>query len=183
PHQGVLRRDRSADDDAIARALELTHCTELAARPMDELSGGQRQRAWVAVALAQDSDILLLDEPTTYLDLAHQVELLDLFHQLNATRGTTIVMVLHELNLAARYADHLLVMAGGRSGAEGPPARVLTSEVVLEAFGLEARVVPDPVSETPLVVPIGRFHRPPGAGLPEPHLTVPAAPTHSRETP
>src|SRR5699024_4619635 len=135
PHQGVLRRDRRADDDAIARALELTDCTALAARPMDELSGGQRQRAWVAVALAQDSDILLLDEPTTYLDLAHQVELLDLFHQLNATRGTTIVMVLHELNLAARYVDHLVVMAGGRIVAEGPPAHVLTSEVVLEAFG------------------------------------------------
>src|SRR5699024_5644898 len=177
PHQGVLRRDRAADEATIARALELTRTTDLADRPMDELSGGQRQRAWVAVALAQDSDILLLDEPTTYLDLAHQVELLDLFHQLNSTRSTTIVMVLHELNLAARYADHLVVMSEGRIVAEGPPARVLTSEVVRESFALEAQVVPDPVSATPLVVPIGRFHRPPDAPshvLTEPDSIVPA---------
>ncbi|MPV50728.1 ATP-binding cassette domain-containing protein [Pseudactinotalea sp. HY160] len=166
PHQGVLRRDRRTDEAAVALALELTQCAGLAGRAMDELSGGQRQRAWVAVALAQDPDILLLDEPTTYLDLAHQVELLDLFHQLNRARGTTIVMVLHELNLAARYADHLVVMAGGRIAAEGPPERVLTSEVVRDAFALESRVVPDPISGTPLVVPIGRFHRPPAAPQP-----------------
>jgi iron complex transport system ATP-binding protein len=131
---------------------------ELADRGVDELSGGQRQRVWIAMVLAQQPEIMLLDEPTTYLDVTHQLELLDLLTALNRERGTTIVMVLHELNLAARYADHLVVMSGGRVVAEGAPAEVLTRETVREAFGLRAEVVDDPVSGGPLIVPIGRFH-------------------------
>jgi iron complex transport system ATP-binding protein len=140
------------------RALEATGTADLADRPVAELSGGQRQRVWIAMVLAQETDVVLLDEPTTYLDVAHQVELLDLLRDLNHDRGTTVVMVLHELNLAARYADHLVVMSAGRVVGQGEPSRVLTEEAVRGAFGLEARVVPDPVSGTPLVVPVGR-HR------------------------
>ncbi len=143
----------------MADALELTGTLDLAERSVDELSGGQRQRVWVAMALAQRTDLLLLDEPTTYLDLAHQVELLDVLRDLNAARGTTIVMVLHELALAARYADHLVAMQDGRVVAEGTPAQVVTPEVVRQVFDLECRVIDDPVSHTPLVVPVGRHHR------------------------
>jgi iron complex transport system ATP-binding protein len=156
PHQGRLRRRSVADEHAVARALELTDTVELAGRVVDELSGGQRQRVWLAMALAQDPDLLLLDEPTTYLDLAHQVEVLDLLTDLNRQRGTTVVMVLHDLNLAARYADHLVAMRDGRVVAEGPPAEVVTGRLVHDVFGLECRVIPDPVCGTPLVVPAGR---------------------------
>jgi iron complex transport system ATP-binding protein len=158
PHQGRFQRWGAADEAAVARALEVTGTLDLADRVVDELSGGQRQRVWIAMALAQETDLLLLDEPTTYLDVAHQVEVLDLLHDLNATRGTTVVMVLHELNLAARYADHLVAMADGRIVAEGPPREVITQERVTEVFGMQCRVVEDPVSGTPLVVPIGRHH-------------------------
>jgi len=159
PHTGALRRWSTEDDTAVAEALALTGTTELAERAVDELSGGQRQRVWVAMALAQDTDLLLLDEPTTYLDVAHQMELLELLRDLNATRGTTIVMVLHELNLAARFADHLVAMCEGRIVASGTPGEVLTEETVREVFGLPCRVIPDPVSGTPLVVPLGRQPR------------------------
>lgn len=155
PHRGPLSRWTSADDAAVAQALELTHTADLAARPVDELSGGQRQRVWVALALAQQPDVLLLDEPTTYLDLAHQIELLDLFADL-VERGTTVAMVLHDLNLACRYADHLIAMRAGRVLAAGPPAEVVTAGLVEEVFGLACRVVPDPVTATPMVVPLGR---------------------------
>ncbi len=158
PHQGWFGRHRSDDDAVVMRALEATGVADLADRPVAELSGGQRQRVWIAMVLAQETDVVLLDEPTTYLDVAHQVELLDLLRDLNHDRGTTVVMVLHELNLAARYADHLVVMSAGRVVAQGEPSHVLTEDAVLSAFGLEARVVPDPVSGTPLVVPVGR-HR------------------------
>ncbi|GAA1738385.1 ABC transporter ATP-binding protein [Isoptericola hypogeus] len=158
PHQGWFGRHRSDDDAVVLRALESTGTADLADRPVAELSGGQRQRVWIAMVLAQETDIVLLDEPTTYLDVAHQVELLDLLAELNHTRGTTVVMVLHELNLAARYADHLVVMSAGKVVGQGEPSAVLTEESVRDAFGLEARVVPDPVSGTPLVVPVGR-HR------------------------
>ena len=158
PHQGWLRQWTSADDDIVAGAMAATDTLGLAGRRMEELSGGQRQRVWIAMALAQDPDILLLDEPTTFLDVTHQVEVLDLLLELNRTRGTTVVMVLHDLNLAARYADHLVVMRAGRIIANGAPAQTLTAGVVLEAFGLEALVVDDPVCGSPLVVPIGRFH-------------------------
>jgi len=157
PHQGAFRRWSSTDADAVAAALALTDTHELAGRRVEELSGGQRQRVWVAMMLAQDPRIMLLDEPTTYLDIAHQVDLLDLLAELNATRGTTVVMVLHDLNLAARYAHHLVVMAEGRLLREGPPAEVLDVDCVREAFGLESRVIADPVTGCPLVVPVGRY--------------------------
>jgi iron complex transport system ATP-binding protein len=158
PHQGWFGRHSSDDDQVVAEALAATGVADLADRPIDELSGGQRQRVWIAMVLAQKTDVVLLDEPTTFLDVTHQLELLDLLTSLNRERGTTVVMVLHELNLAARYADHLVVMSAGRIVAEGAPRQVLTSEIVQRAFGLEARVIPDPVSGSPMVVPIGRFH-------------------------
>ncbi|WP_081710187.1 ABC transporter ATP-binding protein [Arthrobacter sp. 35W] len=159
PHQGWFRQWSSEDDDAVAAALEATGTLELATRSIDELSGGQRQRVWIAMALAQQTDILLLDEPTTYLDLAHQVEVLDLVAELNAARGTTVAIVLHDLNLAARYGDHLIAMKSGRIIAQGDPADVLDAALVQEVFGLESLVVADPVSGTPLVVPLGRAGR------------------------
>ena len=145
--------------EAVAEALTLTDTLGLADRVVDELSGGQRQRVWIAMALAQGTDLLLLDEPTTYLDVAHQLEMLDLLAELNARRGTTIVMVLHDLNLSARYADHLVALRGGTVVAEGTPREVVTEEVVREVFGLDNRVIDDPVSHTPLVVPVGRHQK------------------------
>ncbi|MGY1803886.1 ABC transporter ATP-binding protein [Blastococcus sp. SYSU D00922] len=161
PHQGVFSRWSRDDDAAVAAALEATQTTDLAERSVDELSGGQRQRVWIAMALAQQTDLLLLDEPTTFLDVAHQVEVLDLLTDLNRTRGTTVVMVLHDLNLAARYADHLVALAGGRVHAAGGPAEVLTEDTVRAVFGLESRVIVDPTSGRPLMLPIGRHHMAP----------------------
>ncbi|WP_291046257.1 ABC transporter ATP-binding protein [Herbiconiux sp.] len=158
PHQGIFTRWSAADDAAVADALDATDTAGLADRPVDELSGGQRQRVWIAMALAQQTELLLLDEPTTFLDVSHQVEVLDLLTDLNRRRGTTIVMVLHDLNLAARYADHLVALAGGRVHAAGDPTAVLTEEVVRTVFGLDSRVIPDPVSGKPLMLPIGRHH-------------------------
>ncbi|NUT73114.1 ABC transporter ATP-binding protein [Pseudarthrobacter sp. C4D7] len=158
PHQGFFRTWSADDDAAVQRALEATGTLELAGRDVDELSGGQRQRVWIAMALAQETDVLLLDEPTTYLDLAHQVEVLDLVTDLNRTRGTTVAIVLHDLNLAARYADHVIAMKEAAVAAEGPPAEVVTEDLVRDVFGLESRVIPDPVSGTPLIIPIGRHH-------------------------
>lgn len=158
PHQGWFRRWSGADDAAVADALRATDTLSLADRPVDELSGGQRQRVWIAMALAQQTDVLLLDEPTTFLDLAHQVEVLDLLTDLNRERGTTIVVVLHDLNLAARYADVLVAVKDGRLHAQGAPGDILTAQLVAEVFGMPAQVVPDPVSGTPLVLPIGRHH-------------------------
>jgi iron complex transport system ATP-binding protein len=163
PHRGALRRWGADDEAAVAEALTLTDTAELAHRVVDELSGGQRQWVWLAVALAQRTDLLLLDEPTTFLDLTHQVEVLDLLLDLNRDRGTTVVMVLHDLTLAARYADHLVAVRDGRVHAAGPPAEVVTERLVHEVLGLECRVVPDPVTGTPLVVPLGRHHRAGGA--------------------
>jgi iron-siderophore transport system ATP-binding protein len=156
PHHGTFRRWTSVDDEEVAEALELTDTLALADRVVDELSGGQRQRVWIAMALAQGTDLLLLDEPTTYLDVAHQVEMLDLLADLNARRGTTIVMVLHDLNLSARYADHLVALRDGVVVAEGTPREVVTEDVVRTVFGLDNRVIDDPVSHTPLVVPVSR---------------------------
>jgi iron complex transport system ATP-binding protein len=159
PHQGAFRRHDAGDDAAVARALALTDTAELAGRRVEEISGGQRQRVWVAMMLAQDPRVMLLDEPTTYLDIAHQVDLLDLLAELNDQHGTTVVMVLHDLNLAARYAHHLVVMAEGRIVREGRPADVLTADCVREAFGMAAEVIVDPVSGSPLVLPLGRRQR------------------------
>src|SRR3712207_2352670 len=136
----------------------MTDVLDLADRPVDELSGGQRQRAWISMALAQGTDVLLLDEPTTYLDLAHALDVLDLLDRLHDEGGRTVVMVLHDLNLAARYADELVVMKDGRVVAQGPPGEVLSEALLLEVYGLVARLVPDPVSDRPLVVPVGRRH-------------------------
>ncbi|WP_342610792.1 ABC transporter ATP-binding protein [Streptomyces albidoflavus] len=164
PHQGVFSRWSREDDAAVASALEATQTEELAERAVDELSGGQRQRVWIAMALAQQTDLLLLDEPTTFLDVSHQVEVLDLLTDLNADRGTTIVMVLHDLNLAARYADHLIALADGRLHAQGTPSEVLTEETVRAVFGLDSRIIEDPVSGRPLMLPIGRHHAAGAAG-------------------
>ncbi|MET8707709.1 ABC transporter ATP-binding protein [Streptomyces californicus] len=158
PHQSVFSRWNEKDDAAVAAALEATHTEPLAERAVDELSGGQRQRVWIAMALAQQTDLLLLDEPTTFLDASHQIEVLDLLTDLNRSRGTTIVMVLHDLNLAARYADHLIALAGGGLHASGTPAEVLTEETVRAVFDLDSRIIEDPVSGRPLMLPIGRHH-------------------------
>ena len=158
PHQGIMSRWSSADDQAVAFALDTTGTAELADRAVDELSGGQRQRVWIAMTLAQQTDLLLLDEPTTYLDVAHQVEVLDLLTDLNESSGITIVMVLHDLNLAARYCDRIVMIADGGVEAQGTPGEVFTEDRVSRVFGLNSRIIPDPVSGTPLVLPIGR-HR------------------------
>jgi iron complex transport system ATP-binding protein len=158
PHQRMLSRWSREDDEAVAEALEATGTIDLADRPVDELSGGQRQRVWIAMALAQRTDLLLLDEPTTFLDVSHQVEVLDLLTDLNHSLGTTIVLVLHDLNLAARYADHLIALASGRLHAAGTPDRVLTPETVHAVFGLRSEVITDPTSGRPLMLPLGRHH-------------------------
>ena len=164
PHQGWFRQWTPDDDAAVAAALAATDTVDLAGRNVDELSGGQRQRVWLAMALAQETDILLLDEPTTFLDVTHQIEVLDLITDLNRRAGTTVAIVLHDLNLAARYADHLVAMKNGRITAEGAPADVVTEELVDTVFGLRSRVIEDPVSGTPMVVPLGRHH----SAVPEP---------------
>ncbi|GLW35756.1 ABC transporter ATP-binding protein [Actinoplanes regularis] len=153
PHQGWFRRWTDSDHEAVAKALEATGTAELANRPLQQLSGGQRQRVWVAMALAQDTDLLLLDEPTTFLDINHQVELLRLLRRLNQESGRTIVAVLHDLNLASRFCDHIIAMADGSIIAEGPPVDVITAELVAKVFGLACVIVPDPVAGTPIVVP------------------------------
>lgn len=158
PHQSWLRQWSADDEGEVAVALDRTGITDLADRPVDQLSGGQRQRAWISMALAQGTDVLLLDEPTTYLDLAHSVEVLDLVDRLHAELGRTVVMVLHDLNLAIRYSDHLVVMKEGRIVRAGPPAQVITEELLREVFALDAAVIDDPVSDRPLVVPIGTRH-------------------------
>ena len=156
PHQTWLRQWSSADEQAVAEALEATATLDLAERPVDELSGGQRQRVWIAMALAQGTEILLLDEPTTFLDLAHQVEVLDLLVDLNRRDGRTIVLVLHDLNHACRYSHHLIAMRRGAIVTEGRPSEVVTRELVREVFALACQIAPDPVCGTPMVIPIGR---------------------------
>ncbi len=158
PHRGLFSRWSARDEEAVERALTVTRTADLADRAVDELSGGQRQRVWIAMALAQETSILLLDEPTTFLDINHQVEILDLLVDLNRSRGTTVVMVLHDLNLGARYADHLVALADGRVHVAGSPDRVLTAEMVGTVFGLESRILTDPTSGRPMMLPIGRHH-------------------------
>jgi iron complex transport system ATP-binding protein len=157
PHQSWLRQWSSDDADVVERALAMTGVSDLADRPVDALSGGQRQRVWISMTLAQGTDLLLLDEPTTYLDLAHAMDVLDLVDDLHES-GCTVVMVLHDLNLAARYSDNLIVMRDGSILAQGHPRDVLTAELLHEAFGLNAKIIDDPVGDRPLIVPIGRTH-------------------------
>lgn len=153
PHQGLIQQWRQSDEDAVRQALEATRLTDLSGRLVDELSGGQRQRVWVAMLLAQQTPIMLLDEPTTFLDIAHQYDLMELlrgFHE----EGKTVVTVLHDLNQAARYADHLIVMRDGAVVVTGPPGQVITPRLIEDVFGLRCMVVPDPVTGTPSVVPL-----------------------------
>jgi iron complex transport system ATP-binding protein len=160
PHQSLFRQWTPADEQAVAAAMEAAEVLDLASRPVDELSGGQRQRVWIAMALAQDTAIMLLDEPTTWLDLAHQVEILDLLTDLNQQEGRTIVLVLHDLNHACRYSHHLIAMSEGAIVAQGPPSAVVTRDLVQEVFGLRCQVLADPVSHSPMVIPIGRHLSP-----------------------
>ncbi|NES30990.1 ATP-binding cassette domain-containing protein [Micromonospora terminaliae] len=153
PYQRWWRQWSAEDGRAVEAAMAMADVAELADRPVDTLSGGQRQRVWIAMTLAQDTEALLLDEPTTFLDLAHQVEVLDLLHRLRAERGRTVVAVLHDLNQAARYADHLVAMRAGAVVAAGPPREILTADLVRDVFGLDCVVVPCPVTGAPLVVP------------------------------
>lgn len=158
PHQRWFAPWTGSDDEIVAAALRSTSTLKVRDRQVDTLSGGQRQRVWIAMALAQQTDILLLDEPTTFLDVTHQIEVLDLLADLNREHGTTVVMVLHDLNLAARYADHVVLLRDGQLVRCGSPAEVITADAVRDAFGLEALVVDDPVSGSPMVVPMGRIH-------------------------
>jgi iron complex transport system ATP-binding protein len=156
PYQSWLQQWSTEDESQVAQALEITTMSELADRSLDSLSGGQRQRAWIAMVLAQDTDILLLDEPTTFLDLSHQVELLDLLAELQENQGKTIVMILHDLNLSCRYADYLVAVQQGKVYATGTPEQVMTESMVRDVFNLECRIIPDPLADTPMCIPIGR---------------------------
>ena len=161
PHQRWFRQWSTADEEAVAAALAATEIADIADRSVDELSGGQRQRVWIALALAQGTGLMLLDEPTTFLDLAHQVEVLDLLAELNDRERRTIVLVLHDLNLACRYAHHLVALKDGAIVAEGPPGKVITAERVAQVFGLACQVIDDPLTGTPLVLPVPAQMRPP----------------------
>jgi iron complex transport system ATP-binding protein len=164
PHQTWWRQWSAADEAAVGSALAATGMMELADRPVDELSGGQRQRAWIAMAVAQETAVLLLDEPTTFLDLSHQIDVLDLVVDLNRRDGRTVVMVLHDLNQACRYADHLVAMKAGRIVAQGDPAALITADLVADVFDVGCQVTVDPVSGTPLIIPTGRHHLSPLTG-------------------
>ncbi|HHY54598.1 MAG TPA: ABC transporter ATP-binding protein [Chloroflexi bacterium] len=179
PHQHWFQQWSATDEAITAAAMTTTNILDFADRPLDTLSGGQRQRAWIAMALAQETDILLLDEPTTYLDLAYQIEVLDLLRELNEA-GRTIVMVLHDLNQACRYAHHLVAMRDGKIWGQGAPASIMTERMVAEVFRLNARIIADPVSGAPLCIPLGRPHveRPsPGNALSYAPLVAATAPT------
>jgi iron complex transport system ATP-binding protein len=156
PHRGAFAPWSSEDEAAVRRAMEATSVVDLASRDVDTLSGGQRQRVWLAMALAQDTGVLLLDEPTTYLDVAHQIDAMELFRRINREQGRTIIAVLHDLNQAARYADRLVALRDGRVVIDGPPAEVLTPDAVERVFDLPCRVIDDPETHTPLVIPRAR---------------------------
>ncbi|WP_443034107.1 ABC transporter ATP-binding protein [Streptomyces sp. CA2R106] len=156
PHQGLLRQWSPEDERIVDESMAATGIDALADRFVDELSGGQRQRVWIAMALAQQTPLLLLDEPTTFLDIQHQIDVLDLCAELHEQHGRTLVAVLHDLNQAARYATHLIAMKDGRIEAQGPPAEILTTELVERVFGVRCRIIDDPESGTPLVVPAAR---------------------------
>lgn len=153
PHQRFLRQWSQADEDAVSAAMTATGVEELSGARVDSLSGGQRQRVWVALILAQETPLVLLDEPTTFLDIAFQVELLELCRSLNREQGRTVVAVLHDLNQSCRYADHIIAMRAGQIVAAGPPADVVTEDLVEDVFGLRCRIIDDPESHTPLIIP------------------------------
>lgn len=153
PHQSWLQQWSASHSAAVDEAMALTNVFQLRDRPVDSLSGGQRQRVWIAMVLAQDTDIVFLDEPTTYLDLAHSTDVLELVSTLNKEQGKTIVMVLHDLNLAARYSDNLVLMKDGSVTALGSPESTITPQALRDVFGLDSRVIEDPVTGGPLIVP------------------------------
>ncbi|MBG6244799.1 iron ABC transporter ATP-binding protein [Candidatus Symbiopectobacterium sp. 'North America'] len=157
PHQSWLRQWSTQDEEKVEQALNSTGLTALGERVVDTLSGGQRQRVWIAMTLAQDTDILLLDEPTTYLDLAHQIEVLDLLRELNEQHSKTIVMVMHDLNLACRYAHHMVAVHQRGVFAQGAPQAILTETLIKTVFDLDSRIIADPVFGTPLCIPLGRY--------------------------
>ncbi|WP_277068492.1 ABC transporter ATP-binding protein [Saccharomonospora viridis] len=172
PHQKLLRQWSSEDEAVVVEAMRRTGVADLADRLVDELSGGQRQRVWLAMVLAQQTPILLLDEPTTFLDIAHQIEVLELCADLNADSGHTLVAVLHDLNQACRYATSLIVLApGGRIAAQGDPREIVTAELIADVFGLPCRVMDDPETGTPMIVPAAR-RRPDSRGRSEDHGAV-----------
>ena len=154
PHKGLFSKKTNKDDEMVDWALRATKMKELSHRPLDALSGGQRQRAWISMALAQGTDLLLLDEPTTYLDLAYQIEVLQLLREINSNYNTTIVTVLHDLNQAARYSDHLISIVKGKIYEEGHPEKVFTEKMLYDVFGLNCYIMKDPVENKPLCIPI-----------------------------
>ena len=156
PHQPMFTRWREVDNNAVIRAMQATHIEDLAGQPVDTLSGGQRQRAWIAMVLAQETSIMLLDEPTTWLDISHQIDLLELLSELNREQGYTLAAVLHDLNQACRYATHLIALRDGKIVAEGAPGDIVTPELIEAIYGLRCMIIEDPVAHTPLVVPLGR---------------------------
>ncbi|MEW5559471.1 iron-enterobactin ABC transporter ATP-binding protein [Enterobacter asburiae] len=156
PHQPLFTRWRKEDDEAVNRAMQATGVTELANQSVDTLSGGQRQRAWIAMVLAQETAIMLLDEPTTWLDISHQIDLLELLSELNREQGYTLAAVLHDLNQACRYATHLIALRDGKIIAEGAPKEIVTAELIEKIYGLRCLIIEDPVAGTPLVVPWGK---------------------------
>ncbi len=160
PHQTLLQQWSQADQQAVMQAMRQTGIELLADCYVDELSGGQRQRVWIAMVLAQQTPIIFLDEPTTWLDISHQIELLDLFMQLNLENKQTVITVLHDINQACRYANHLIVMQAGKIVTQGKPQEIITSELIFNVFGVSCIIISDPVSNTPLVIPRGRYHIP-----------------------
>ena len=152
-HQGLFSQWSIEDERAVKQAMHATRVEEFAEHSVDALSGGQRQRVWIAMLLSQQTPILMLDEPTTYLDISHQLELLELFKKLKQQQGSTIVAVLHDLNQACRYADNLIVLSGGKIVAQGSPDELMTESLVKQVFGLNSLIIPDPVTSTPMVVP------------------------------
>ncbi len=156
PHQRLFSRWREEDQQAVEQAMRSTGVDQLAEQPVDTLSGGQRQRVWIAMVLAQQTPLLLLDEPTTWLDITHQIELLELLRQLNRVNRYTLVVVLHDLNHACRYATHLIAMRDGKVVAEGAPKDIVTPELIEKVYGLKCVIIEDPISHTPLVVPLGK---------------------------
>lgn len=156
PHQPLFTRWRQEDEDAVDRAMQVTGMASLAEQSVDTLSGGQRQRAWIAMVLAQETSIMLLDEPTTWLDISHQIDLLELLSELNRHQGYTLAAVLHDLNQACRYATHLIALRDGKIVAQGAPKAIVTPELIERIYGMRCMIIDDPVAGTPLVVPLGR---------------------------